>query len=470
MRRSFLKNLSHNFFQLFVNQLFGLVIFLALSKILTKEEFGAFNWALAILLLAFGFLSFGMDQLFVKKVASGQPISSLLSIYLVHVVVTGLLFLGIVAIIVLFLPYSLQYQLLFLLAIGKMALYFSTPFKLMANGLEKFKQLKWMSITANLLKAVVVCAFAWINRKSLYLIVPFFILCEVLELIFCIYIGRKLSTNLHFSFSRNKYLSLAKESLPQLGVVFFAAILSRFDWIYIGLFSSPVKLAEYSFAYKVYELASTPLLVIAPMLIPLFVRKQQKQSYSEGKMITLLRIQLIIAALTVLLLNLAWEPVVDPLTNNKYGTVNSKTILLLSLCLPFQYLNNFLWSFHFAKGALKMILRIFFISFCVDITSVLILVPLLGNDGAALAYLLAIGIQTVFYVRQTKLFNKISLIQPLFFCLIVALLSVFMVRTIFKDIYVIIFFGILIYVWLLILTGQLKRKDIYGLKAAVSPD
>ena len=68
----FLRNISANTFQLIINQLFGLGIFYALSKGLDKNIFGQINWSLAVLLTVFGVLTFGIDQVMIKKIAAGR--------------------------------------------------------------------------------------------------------------------------------------------------------------------------------------------------------------------------------------------------------------------------------------------------------------------------------------------------------------------------------------------------------------
>ena len=74
MNRKLTRDLSANALQLILNQLFGLVIFYVLSTSLNKTEFGQLNLALAILLAVFNILSLGIDQLIVKKIASGNDL------------------------------------------------------------------------------------------------------------------------------------------------------------------------------------------------------------------------------------------------------------------------------------------------------------------------------------------------------------------------------------------------------------
>src|ERR1700749_654186 len=147
MKNRFVRDISINSFQLIINQFCGLVIFYVLSVHLSKENFGALNWALAVLLTAFSILSFGIDQVSIKKIASGSDPKQILSIYLFHVLFAGLLFYGILLTGYVFLHIHLsQYYLLLFLGIGKLMIFFSTPFKQLANGLEKFRALLYMSV------------------------------------------------------------------------------------------------------------------------------------------------------------------------------------------------------------------------------------------------------------------------------------------------------------------------------------
>jgi O-antigen/teichoic acid export membrane protein len=95
MKGRLLQNLSVNAVQLMVNQVLGLGIFYILSTRLDKGTFGDINLVLAILLAAFNILSCGIDQLVVKKIAAGEDAKSTLSLYICHVLFTGLVFYGI---------------------------------------------------------------------------------------------------------------------------------------------------------------------------------------------------------------------------------------------------------------------------------------------------------------------------------------------------------------------------------------
>jgi len=399
MRNRFYSHLSANTIQLVINQSFGLAIFYFLSTGLDKTSFGNINLALALLLAVFNTLSFGIDQVAVRKIASGEDQRSLLSLYVIHVLITGLAFYIILIAISFLLPSALRsYHLLLLIAAGKLAIYFSTPFKQSAIGMERFRLLAQMSVISNILRGLCLAILAYTHHITLQNVVYTFAGGDVLELLIA-FLLFKSSTGLPsgIQWDRTGYSALIKESLPQLGVVVITSALARFDWIFIGIFVSAVKLAEYSFAYKVFELSTLPLLAIAPVLIPRFTKMFKEGKVDLAKLRKLVIAELAISVLTVLVLNIFWGPIIDPLTHGKYGSVNQLTIFILSLCIPLQYMCNFYWTIYFARGQLKLTLRAFVITFCINILGDVFLIPLWHNEGAAIACLTGFIAQLIFY-------------------------------------------------------------------------
>src|ERR1700761_5979589 len=150
MAKKLYQNLSTNASQLLLNQVFSLVIFYILSTNLNKNDFGQINLVLAILLASFNILSLGIDQLVIKKIASGEPVQHILSLYVGHVLIAGCFFYGLLfAGTALFSHQTQTYSLLLLVGIGKLMIFFSTPFKQAASGMERFKLLAYMLLAAS---------------------------------------------------------------------------------------------------------------------------------------------------------------------------------------------------------------------------------------------------------------------------------------------------------------------------------
>ena len=466
MKKRLVQNLSVNVIQLIINQLLGLGIFYVLSTGLDKNSFGEINLALAILMAVFNLLSCGIDQLVIKKIAAGADALSILSIYVFHVLIAGLVFYGILFSGAAFLPRNNnQYSILLLIGIGKLMIFFSTPFKQAATGMERFRLLAYMSLISNLIRCSGLIILALLHHLNLHNIIIIFISGDVIELLFCAYLfTRSTKIPLRIKWDKVNYLKLLRKSLPQTGVVLITSALARFDWIFIGIMVSAIKLAEYSFAYKIFEISTLPLLAIAPLLIPHFTKLFQQKDIGVHELKFLVRTEMIVAAFIGLVLNICWSPIIDGLTSGKYGLINIKTIFILSLCMPLLYLNNFLWTIYFAQGRLKMILVSFIITLLVNVTGDILLIPFFKNEGAAIAFLVACLVQTIYYIKKNEVFELANVWHPLVVCMLCALLSGFISKMLSPGNWLMLPLAIFFYTTLLLITNQIRLSDRKALK------
>ena len=167
---------------------------------------------------------------------------------------------------------------------------------------------------------------------------------------------------------------------------------------------------------------------------------------------------MVIACLVALCLNIVWNPLIDDITGARYGVVNTSTIFIFSISLPILYLNNFLWSMHFAYGDMKTIFYSFVIAFFINIIANIIFIPLFKNEGAALSYLLSISFQTVFYLVRMKEKMKLGW-QSLLFCSFCAVSSGFVSKYSSLQVWWLLPLCIGLYILLLFCTIQLRRAD-----------
>ena len=463
MNSKIARNLSANSLQLLVNQLFGLLIFYVLSTTLDKSSFGHINWTLAVLLTGFNILSCGIDQLSIKKIATGEHPEDVLSIYLSHVLIAGMIFYLVIVLNHFFFPALIsEHALLLLLGLGKLMIFFSSPFKQIAIGLEKFRALFIMSVGSNVIRGILLIILAITHSISITSIILIFIVGDTVELLLSIIIvNQGMKIPILIRWHGYHYFQLMKEALPQVGVVLFTSALARMDWIFVGVLASRTKLAEYSFAYKIFEVSTFPLLIIAPLLIPVFTRifKNGDPGVLRVQQFKLLlTLEMIIACFISLVLYLGWVPVMDGITGGKYGIVNHSSILIFCVCMPLIYVNNFLWTLHFTSGRLKMIFWIFAITFMINVSGDLLLIPLYGNEGAALAYLAAMLLQMILFMGGSQKINISIIYTPLLICLGSAAIASLGAILLFSNIYIIIFMAICIYIFLLIIFKQFNIK------------
>jgi O-antigen/teichoic acid export membrane protein len=462
-----IRDISASSAQVLFNQVAGAVIFLVSSAWLSKETYGEFNWSLAILTFITAILSLRLEQIIVRKVASGADPSKLLTLFTGHIVISGLLFYGVLlAGYFLFPGFFKQHNILLILGISHLLSFFSSPFKQVANGKEEFRLLAWMSSIANIIRVcwlLITVATTILTIRELLLI---YIVSSFIELIFCMVLTRaRLRARISLHYPMKEYFLLIRESLPQAAGVFINASIARIDWILLGLFSGPVITAEYSFAYRAFELSPLPLLIIAPVLLSRFSRFFSRHDPStllerKTELSFLVRMEMVAATFIPLVLNIIWSPLIDGLTYNKYGAVNKTSFLLLSLCIPFLYLNNLLWSVHFAQNHLKLILRITFLTFSIILAGDLFFIPLYDARGAAAVYLAATVVEYINYMRSSYISRlKETWLSPLV-CMSVAAICGVLACYVTTSLPIRLLTGILLYFMLLLATKQLKKSDI----------
>jgi O-antigen/teichoic acid export membrane protein len=466
MKKNLLKDISASTFQVVLNQALGLLIFIIISRYLAKPVYGEFNWSLAILTFITTLLSLRLEQIVVQKIAAGDSPSKLLTLFTAHTIFSGLLFYALLFIASLLFPaYFTQHGLLLVLAISQLLSFFSSPFKQVVNGKEYFRLLAIMSSVSNIVRSVWLLYIIIYTTLTIQQLILIYIVAAFAELVIGISIvvfGLKIPVSLNWGIK--DYFALLRDSLPQIGSVFLNACIARFDWILLGIFSSTIITAEYSFAYKAFELCPLPMLILGPILISRFSRyfsTHAEESLNEKKteISFFIRYAMIAATLLPLIMNIAWAPLVDTLTNNKYGAVNRSTFFLLSLCLPFQYMVNLLWSMQFAQNRLKHIFRVTAITCIIIVAGDLLMIPLLNAKGAAIVYLLATSVEYVIYLRSSLLIRIKESWQSVIICMCIALLSGVLGELCNESLMLKIVIASVFYLSMLLITGQVKRKD-----------
>lgn len=467
MNRKLLKDVSASAIQVTLNQLLGFAVFLITSFYLPKEIYGELNWSIAVLTFITTVLSLRLEQVVVKKAAAAQNPSPILTLFMLHVLLTGIGFYLLLLLLSYVFPvFFTAHNLLLMLGISQLLSFFSSPFRQVANGRERFDYLAIMSSVANLVRTIGLIVMIAVYDINIEWVLLLFILSSFIEFVISWLIVTRL---MRIPFSSRvgvkDYRNLLKESIHQVGAAVLMAGITRMDWIFLGIFSTASVTAEYSFAYRVYELSPFPLLIIAPVLLSRF--SKYFSSHNEESLLqkarelrALVRIEMIAATLVPLILNIIWTPVVDSLTGNKYGAVNQWTFFILSVCIPFQYITNLLWSAHFAQHRLKLIFRITLITFCIILLGDIIFIPLYNAKGAALVYLVAIITEYFNYMRSSRLSQIRDTWQSLLVCLFSAVASGFLACYIFDAAAWRLAVAIPLFFLILLATDQWKINDI----------
>jgi O-antigen/teichoic acid export membrane protein len=466
MKGKLLKDISNSAVQVILNQALGLVVFLVLSRYLSKEVYGEMNWSLAVLLFITTLLSFRLEQIVTRNIAAGQDAAVLLTAFAGHVLVSGLLFYAVLLTgSWLFPSFFNHHYLLLVLAISQLLGFFSLPFKQVAAGRQDFAGLALMSSIANLIRCswlLVVVVSSGITIRGVLLVFIISSAAELVAAIYLLYIRCGITLQ---PAAGGYYIQLLRESLPQLGVVFLNACIARIDWILLGLLASQAATAEYSFAYRIFELSPLPLLVLAPVLLSRFaamVAHGGARAVTENKsrLSLLVRMQMVAATLLPMLLNIAWVPLIDGVTGGKYGAVNSRNFFLLSCCIPFQYGINLLWTIHFSLNRLAFILRATLVTCVIIVAGNIVLIPAMNATGAAIAYLIAMITEYLLYLYRSPFFEKKILLQPLLTGILAALASGLPLFFMAVPLFVKLSGAAVIYLALTNVMGLMRKEDL----------
>lgn len=411
-----------------------------------------------------------MDQVIVKKIAAGADIHEIATLHWVHVFITGTsFFILVIAASFIFPSFFDIHPYLIGFAISLVLIYFSSPVRQIAHGMERFHYLTILSICSNLIKVFLLLAAVLIYKFSVSTVIIIYIIASAAELLVGIFlIKSKFNLVLHWYWNKKKYTALIRESLPQLGVIIFNSGVARIDWILLGLMTTSALTAEYTFAYRVFELAAFPLLIIAPVLLPrisrYFISPAKKLKVFEKEFLLLMKLEMVVACLIPLALNFVWIDMLNPLTDNKYGSTNATIFLLLSVAIPFLYFTNFFWTIAFAGGKMKRIISNITITFLINIIGGIILIPLLKGEGAAIAYLVAIIVQAVLFFYTGRNDGLVISFRPMLIALICATASFLLINPLILNPLVRLVTGLGSYLFLIAATGFIKINDLKMLK------
>lgn len=471
MRSKFFLDMSISTLQAFLNQLSGVIVFLIISKYLDKSGVGYINWTLALLIVIFSILGFGMENIAVQKAATGNNPRVLLESYLFHVMIIGLVFLS--------LSWSIQYiipgfkengRLFFLLSLSQCLSFFAIPYRQIVNGLQKFGMLFVMSSLGNCIKITGIFLLAVFDRVSVVTVIYVYVLASLLELVLSIVLYKiKLGLVVLPKYNRERYRAFIREGLPQVGIHFFNAAIQRMDWILLGILSTTLMVAEYSVTNRLFELAMLPLVIIAPVIFPRIAKLFEPGSrlpdeWKMRELTTLIRLELVLSAFVIVVVNSCWTDIVDLLTANKYGNSTRQIIFIMSFAMPVLYINNIFWSILFARQQMRDLFYIFLATLISMVTVDLFLIPIYQAKGAAVGYVTAVCVQCIFYFRKVQIVEIRNSVLHIFPVAVSALAAGFLSAWL-VDFFV---WRILIasgcYFFMLIISGQIGAADWRAVK------
>ena len=350
-------------------------------------------------------------------------------------------------------------------------IYIGIPLKQFLNAKEKFAPYGIIAVISNACKIAIAFILQQNHQLNIHTVIIILICTAGFELC-CLLIYVLAKTTFSFKVHFKAYKKLIKESSVQYLSVIFDMSLSRMDWILVGIITAnSVALADYSFAYRAFELARLPVFVIAPMLLPRLARLMAANNkpgiLQQQHINSFIKIEMFFAGLILLSLNILWAPLVTLITKGKYGNSNSLQFLVLTLCIPLQFAINLLWSLTFGAKKYRSVSFITIICAVINIVLNLILIPKFSGLGAAVAFLITTLLQGYLYYKLVcKEIMRISLSPLILF--IIAITIYFIAAGINVHFLIQLLIAIILYLLTAILTKQMSRQHIYNFKQFLS--
>ncbi|QKJ29928.1 oligosaccharide flippase family protein [Mucilaginibacter mali] len=381
-------------------QVLGSLFFYLISVYLSKDNFGMISWLNALSLFFTTILGFGLEQVVTRRIAASNRSDWAAGAFFIHSVagfiITLLILLGLK---VIFHDAVFQYLPWFFAAQG--LIFTGVPLKQFLNAKERFTPYGVIALISNSFKILVAWYLQYKGLLNTGTVITVLIGSAALELL-CLLAYVVPKTTFSFKFNAKPYIKLIRESAAQYISVIFDMSLSRIDWILLGIITTNVVLADYSFAYRAFELARLPMLIIGPMILPRFSRllaTTKRWDDFKDWINDFNTVELFFAMLIPLILNFLWTPVVGWITGGKYGQGNSLQFMLLSLCIPLQFFVNLLWTVGFSAKKYRSVTGITIACAVTNIALNLLLIPMFDSLGAAIAFLATTALQGFLYYR-----------------------------------------------------------------------
>jgi O-antigen/teichoic acid export membrane protein len=447
-------------------QILGVAFFYFISLYLNKEDFGLISWSNAVASLITTILSFGLEQVVIRRVAASRSDWAGLA-YLIHAAIGSLLSFFILYCLSLWKTHSAALDILPWIFLAQALVYTASPLKQLLNAKEKFTPYAIIAIITNIIKLLAAGALVFNHSFTVRNVVNILIATAVIEFgALSVYVFLKERPYLDFKFKA--YKKLLKEAFPQYLAVLFDSSLSRIDWILLGLIGSNVATADYSFAYRAYEVAKLPLVVIGPLLLPVFSRVfnygEQVDDHQKQRIHHLYSFEIFVAIGIILVANIAWSPWVGALTSGKYGDSNALVFLILSVCLPLHFTINLCWTLCFAARKYKEVTRITIVTATANLILNLIFIPLWGGLGAAVAYSIATLLQAILYYRKLGRSILRLPLKPLVFMTALFLMIYFLTWKLIDNSWLALALGIPAYVMIALATKLINKEQLETVK------
>lgn len=465
MKNSLFSKLFSSGVQAVAVQVLGGIFFILISLYLPKSDSGSIAWANTVALILVMALSFGLDQIVTRRIASSSRSDWAAPAYLFHAsVLSTVTFIILLASVWLW-GDSMMYgmRLTPWMFLVQALIFTAGPLKFFLNAKQRFTPYAVIAIISNVIKLALGIILLMTKNLSVTTALATLAGCATFELVALLSFIITTKQFL-FRFKWIAYKKLLKEALPQYISVLFDSSLARADLFLLGIISTDIVTSEYNLAYRAYEISKLPLTVIGPILLARYARllatgdSLDADTYSNTK--NLYKLESYFSMLIPLVLNILWAPVLDNLFDKKFGTVNAPEFMILSVCIPLHFIINLLWTLAFSARRYKQISTLVGASAIINIILNLALIPFLDGVGAAIAFLITTIFQLIAYYKLTSKHLATFALTPFLAFALMAIISYIITGFTGVNIWLQIVIAVVLYTAMAFFTRQLKKEHI----------
>src|SRR4030095_14880038 len=159
--------------------------------------------------------------------------SKILSSFVIHTAISGIgFYICLLSASYVFPSFFSLHNFLLIIAISQLISFFSSPFKQIVIGKERFGQFALMSLFGNFLKTLGLLFLILFSNLTVHAVLFIFFFSSLGELLVCYFLVRY-RMNIRFIASVNftNYKAFLTQSMPQIGTALLMAAITRMDWI-----------------------------------------------------------------------------------------------------------------------------------------------------------------------------------------------------------------------------------------------
>ena len=448
-----------------ITKIIRVVIIIYIARALGTEDYGIFTYAMSLVAIFSIFSDIGLSSILTRELTKRteektEYLSTTLVIKLGFLITTIILIAILAPLIT---KFEAAKPLLIIIAITIAFESLQGFFYAITRSQNKMEVEAGLSITTEILTTIIVLgvffkypsvkalAFAYMLGNSLGLIITLIYLRENLNGVFK-----------YFRTHLIKPIIMASWPFAIMG--FFGIFMTNIDSVIIGIYSNPHVLGLYAAAQKPINLLHILPNFLSISLFPIINRFSRDKE--EKKLSSVVEKSALASILVALPIVVGGIIIAEPLISVTFGyefigAVSTLQILLLSLLIVFP--GSMLADLILAEDKQRVFIKSSFIGAATNVILDLLLIPMYGIVGSAIATVIAILVAySFFFVEAKKItkFNLLSGMSKMIIATIIMGIVAYVLKTLAIPLLLIIGISAILYFGLLLIMKEEIIEDI----------